>query len=329
MPSGKREAATFHQLAALAAAQPEEIRERRSAAETTYQNVLNRLGAAGTYDTPTEQPGVLGTEERTGGVEGEGEGGIFQTGKATSAAATGIDPRYTGKDAIQDIKKLDPKAYQKELEKSTQFRIQSRMTAESEQLLKREGPLWDEMIKNQQLPILEGASAMARENAEAFRREAAKGGAARRGAFETVQRIRAQERINTTKMQQLAGVRSNLDIWARENARTQLEFNQNWAANLGGIRESYNKAMDGASELMTSKAIPIMFAAKQEAAKWRYYAHAKQRNKVTRWISGILGVGAMLAGGKMGGAAGGQMMGAGGGAVGGAIFGGGPTPPTG
>lgn len=294
MPSGKSEAATFHQLAALAAAQPEEQRTRRTAAEQAYTGVLSRLGAAGTYET---RPSLGLPTETAGTPTPELTPDIFKTEKVTSGAATAIDPRYSSQSALQDVTSINQPEYQKQLEKSAQFRIASRLTAEAEQLISREGPLYNEMMNNVQLPILEGMGVAARENAEALKKAAARGGSARRTAMEAVQRIRSQNQLNSQKVQQLAQTRLAIDKWARENAQNVLTFGQNWASNLGGIRESYNQAMDKASELMLNSALPIMFAAKQEAAKWRYYAHQKNRQKVGNWISGIIGVGSMLLGG--------------------------------
>lgn len=285
MPSGKREQRQFEALGSLAAAQPEEIRTRRTSAESAYTGVLSRLGAAGTYEQ------VGGAPAGGGAAEAEGPTSIFKKEDIVTPFV---------KAGTQSVTTLDPEKYQKAVEGSTQFRIMSRLTAEAEQLISREGPLYDEMINSLQLPIIEGAGAMARENAEALKRAAARGGSARRSAMEAVQKIRANERLNSQKMMALSQTRFALDQWSRENARTTLEFGQNWASNLGGIRESYNRAMDQASQLMTNSALPIMFQATKEAAKWRYYAHQKKRSKVTRWISGIMGV-AMIAGGSYGG----------------------------
>jgi hypothetical protein len=194
------------------------------------------------------------------------------------------------------------------------------MTAEANQLVAREGPLWDEMIKNVQLPIIEGAATMARENAESVRRAMQRGGSARRDAFAAVQGMRAQERINSQRGQALSQARMNMDVWARDNARTQLEFNANWTANLGGIRENYNQAMDKAAELMSTSALPQMMMAKEKAAEWRYKAHAKNRARTSRWISGAISLVAMGIGGlgtmASAGLPGSGMLGAIGGAVG-------------
>jgi hypothetical protein len=266
--------------------------------------VRGRLGAAGTFETPGSGGFDWKDAFTTQKLDTEGRG-EFQ-----------IDPRYTkgtkGGKLDYDIKALDTDKYMEGLEGSAEFRIASRLTAESEQLLKREGKLYEDMQRNLQLPIIEGSAAMARENGAQLQRAMRRGGAARRGAMEAHQQMRQQERINTQKIHALAESNFKLDTWARDNARTQLEFNQNWAKNLGGIREEYNKAMDGASELMASKALPMMFMAKQEAAKWRYRAHAKNREKLGRWINGVVGIASMAVGAWAGGVFGGAGAAAGG-----------------
>jgi hypothetical protein len=180
---------------------------------------------------------------------------------------------------------------------STEGRIASRLTAEAEQLIAREGPLYDEMIKNVQLPILEGAGVMARENAEALRKQMQKGGAASDNARVQMMQMRAQHDINVKRGQDLAKNRHTIDLWARKNARTQLEFNQNWAANLGGIRETYQSSMDRASELMLDSAIPRMESSIKGYAAYRNAAKAENRQKASRWITGALGVASLAMGG--------------------------------
>jgi len=146
------------------------------------------------------------------------------------------------------------------------------------------------MLNNLQLPILEGGATIARENAEALRRQFAKGGAARRSAFETVEKMRSQERINSQTMQQVSNIRFGIDQWARGHAQDVLKFGQNWASNLGGIRESYNNAMDMASQLMLESALPIMAEYQSSAMAARAAASQAQRNKLGRWISGAAGI---------------------------------------
>ena len=201
---------------------------------------------------------------------------------------------------------IDQEKFQKKVEGSTQFRLMSKLTAEAEQLVNREGPLYDEMISNLQLPIIEGAGALARENTEQLRRAMQRGGSARRTAFEAVQKIRAQERVNSAKVQQLSQTRFELDKWSRENAKSTLEFGQSWASNLGGIRESYQGAMDNAADLMLSKALPLVYkgeAAADESERAaeavRAKMHADRRAKTGKWIGGILTVASMFTGGGL------------------------------
>jgi len=316
MPSGKRRAASMYELSALAAAQPEEIRSRRTAAEQTYQGVLNRLGAKGTYENVGGGPGLnLG-----GGTAGSPED-AFTTKNAAdlSAHVRNVDRRYTNPNDIQQFQQLDPTKATEQIEQSSQFRTMSRLQAESEQLLAREGDLYDEMIKNTQLPILEGASAMARENAEQLKRAFARGGSARRQAFEAVQKMRQKHEVNSQKVRAVAERRFELDQWARDNARTNLEFGQKWASNLGGVRESYNAAMDNAASLMVNGALPIMFDTRRAAYDARDAAHAKNRQKLTNWISGITSIAAGfmgIPGGGLGGMIGGSLGGIGRGILG-------------
>jgi hypothetical protein len=167
------------------------------------------------------------------------------------------------------------------------------------------------MLQAQQLPILEGNAAANRENAEALRRLAQRGGAGRRQAMQAVQQIRAQESANTAKIQALSATRFQLDVWARDNARTQLEFNQNWASNLGGVRDSFNNAMDQASALMVNSAIPMMFNARKEATEYRMAMQNESRAKIGKILMGVASVASLAMGGMgalgmlgMGGAAG-------------------------
>lgn len=290
MAGKKRAAATQKWISALAAGEVEGAKARREAAEQTYTNVLNRIGAPGTY----EQTG--GTQSGLGLQQGQPSESIFKTEKAKSFAARSIDPRYTHKSAISDITTLDPEKATQAAMGSTQGRIVSRLTAEAEQLLAREGPLYDEMLKNVQLPILEGAGQMARENAEALKRQFARGGSARRQAFQTVQQIRTQERINSQKVRNVAQARFRMDKWARSNAQDVVRFGQEWASNLGGIRETYQSAMDNITGLMLNNALPLMAAAQDKANQYRMAAHAEKRNKLGRWVNGILGATSLITG---------------------------------
>lgn len=308
MPSGKRGRARSLLSAARAQAAPAEIRSRRTSAEGAYSQILGRLGAPGTYDLPAGRPGTAGappdrdaTSLASGAQPtGGSPGAVFRKTKFQEGVNIGdidIDTRFHSPDDIGQITELDPEATARNVEKSAQFRIASRLTGEAEQLLAREGPLYNEMLNNLQLPIIEGSAAVARENAAQLKKAMARGGSARREALQAVQQIRSRERVNSNKIQQLSNVRFQLDKWARQNARTTLKFGQEWASNLGGIREEYNRAMDLATDLMVSKALPIMIGEQSRAAQLRQQAHAANRAKTARWVGAVLGAATLGAGG--------------------------------
>lgn len=311
----REQAGQYRKLGELAAIQPEEVRTRRTEAENAYTNVVSRLGAAGTYGPDAPQ----GSNDPNESIFKSQEVTDQLTGKMHESTKDFHASGSIGKTTMK-ANVIDQDKFQKKVEGSTQFRLMSKLTAEAEQLVNREGPLYEEMINNLQLPIMEGSAALARENTDQIRRAMQRGGSARRGAFEAVQKMRQQERINSAKIQQLSQVRLGLDTWARENAKSTLEFGQSWAANLGGIRESYQSAMDGAADMMLTKAMPLVFRAEDSAAEneraaegVRAQMHAENRAKTGKWVMGIMAVASIAMGGigalGMMGAMGGGMMG--------------------
>ncbi len=286
-------------LAAFAAQIPEEMAERRRQQEQAYLTLRGELGKKGTYETE----GAASTGE---GVE---VADIYQ--KASIGRLGNLAYGGGGQDVGQTI---NPSAIVNEIKKSTEFRIASRLTAESEQMLKREGPLWDEMQKSVQGPIIEGSSAFLQEQAEGMRREFAKGGAARNRARQGMQEFRMKEKIAATKQQQLWNSSLALNQWSRDNARTQLNFNQQWASNAGGIRESFHQALDNAGKVMLST-LPYVTSQVGYARDLSAAIHSENRAKSMRVYKIAASVAMMVAGGA--GAAG--MLGSG--AIGGALAG--------
>jgi hypothetical protein len=223
----------------------------------------------------------------------EGESGLlskdgFQLGGAFESTKTGTSG-IAGEGGQRTIA-LNKDAAKAQIESSSAFRQVSRMMAESEQMLARKGPLYDEMIRSTQLPIIEASASAARENTENIRRAMARGGAARRDAFEAVTRIRSQENLNMQRGQALAKAHTEMDLWARKNATQVMNFAQGWASNQAGIRESYQSAMDSATQLMAESSIPFMFGAAQKEQEYRDAASAQRRGKVMRQINSVIGV---------------------------------------
>lgn len=215
-----------------------------------------------------------------------GTTGIF-TNKSNEAAPGGLGSKYG---TVGGHIELDPEAAKTSLEQSSAFRQVSRMMAESEQLLARSGPLYDDMIRSTQLPIIEGAAAAARENTEAIRKAMARGGAARRDGFAAIQKIRAQDQLNMQRGQALADAHLKLDMWSRDNAKNVINFADEWSANQAGVRDSFNTAMDRAAELMSSQALPFMYTTQVKAQEYRDINSAASRSKVNNWIKGTLGL---------------------------------------
>ena len=270
------------ELSATASQQPEEIRERRTQAEDVLGTLESDIGKAGTYDFPsgpvaTAPTSLTGDSFRLGGdvfKETDTRLGIGATGGAGSTKTISLDKE----------KALG------QMESSSAFRQVSRMMAESEQMLARSGPLYEDMMRSTQLPIIEGSAAMARENTENIRKAMQRGGSARRDGFAAIAKIRAQEASNVARGQALAKAHTEMDLWARNNAKEVIDFAHGWATNQAGIRESYQSAMDSATQLMSQSALPFVFGASQKEQEYRDAASAQNRGKVMKQITGVLGV---------------------------------------
>lgn len=318
-------------LTLLSAQQPQEIRERRTAAEGVLGALNADIGKAGTYDLPA---GVEGTDpgptppiegetglvskdgykfansgtvakydkliaqgyskeeatDQLGAQKGYVEDSIFKSTK------TGSPLTSLGGKTKQRTVQLDKDAALGQIESSSAFRQVSRMMAESEQMLARKGPLYDEMMRSTQLPIIEASASAARENTENIRRAMARGGSARRDAFEAITKIRSQENLNMQRGQALAKAHLEMDLWARNNAKEVMNFSNGWATNQAGIRESYQSAMDNATSLMSTSSIPFIFAGVQKEQEYRDAASAQSRGKVMKQINGVLGIVGSIAG---------------------------------
>jgi hypothetical protein len=191
---------------------------------------------------------------------------------------------------------IDPEAVARATIESPEFRIASRLTAESEQMLAREGPLWESMSKSITGPIIEGSAAFMSEQSEKLRREFARGGAARNRSRQAMQEIRVAEQVNKTRQTNLWNSSLALNQWARDNARTQLTFNQGWASNVAGVRDSFHDALDKAGQFMVEVAIPGSRSASLGADAISRIQHEQNRAKIKRIGSFAVGAIATVAG---------------------------------
>jgi hypothetical protein len=264
-----------------------------SASASIPDGILNRGSlsfkdkqSAKRYDTLIKKGYTSAEAQQTmGGAVSDTSTSMFKN-SGVAGAGSGLSATSAG--AVGNSFKLDPTKASAGLEGSSAFRQVSQMVAESEQLLSRSGPLYDEMIRSTQLPIIESAAAGQRENVEALRTAMARGGSARRDAFAAVQKMRMQDATNMKTGQALADAHMKLDLWTRDNAKNVINFSDQWSSNQAGVRDSFNAAMDNAANMMSSTALPFMFTAVQQAQQYRDANSAASRNKVNKWISGVV-----------------------------------------
>lgn len=247
-------------------------------AETARIDIQSSLGAPGTYDLPSL---TGGTGASTGVATGGGNpldpntGGLLKKQKATSYWAT----QGLGGDSVQDITTLDPDAISKRHKSSAEFRIRSRMTAESEQLLARQGELYDRFVKNQVAPVQEALGAFSREAAAERKKMMARGGAARRQSFAMESELREKEKIASERATQISNIYTRIDDYSRKYAEDTLRGNAEWVNNLGGIRDDHVRLANEVQKSMMQDAVPTMFQLESAQHQVRAAAHSAKRQK--------------------------------------------------
>lgn len=234
-----------------------------SAAESARIGLFNRLGDIGTYEEgyedyarrtrgPTGLAGAIGGGTPTGTT-----GGLFtrveekDKVKGTFQYVSDISEggAVTGKNVGRDFSVtvegdvLNVPAYLEQVQDSRTFRMMSRLTAEADQLIRREGPLWDELNKSVVGSIYEQTGALQRETMRTISDNLAKGGTARRAGLAAIEAMRAQENINRQRTEALWQSSMAVEQWTRDNASKVMQMNQDYVNNLGGIRDSYNQMM--------------------------------------------------------------------------------------
>jgi len=277
---------------------------RTIAAEASRQRVFGMLGAPGTYDLP----GTGGSQAYQAPT-----GDIYQTdttGKSPLALGQfskggGYTKEFADWESRAGI--LDPEKFAEDTSKSASFRIQSRRTAEAEQLLAQEGPMWDQLSNSVYGVINEGAATQLREDVRALKTNAAKGGTARRTALAEAQQMQAQESANQMRVQQTWKANLALFDVVRQNADNVQKGNYSFIDNLPGIQAAYQSTMSNLAGMLANNALPAALTAKQAGMNAKL-AHPK------------VSVGQRIIGGVIG-AAMGYVSGGGLGAVGGALGG--------
>jgi hypothetical protein len=238
------------------------------AAEMAQMQVQGMLGAPGTYGAAagTGQPGSVTGVMDTSGLglsqpdQGLAQGLNYSTGKKglLGTARTGI---------------LDPEAYAASLSNSASFRIQSKLTAEAEQMANREGELYEKLENSIMGVISEGAAEQLKHAMREARNQAAKGttGAkgARRAAFQNAREINIIENSMRTKIQMAWEKAAEFQqmMWAQvDNVQAgNREFLANLPltnrAFLDAVGESAKMQMEAG--LMSAKITQASYAVKQ------------------------------------------------------------------
>jgi len=290
---------------------------RTIASEQARQNVFQSLGAPGTY-------GVPGTPGAPTGAPSTGD--YFQTDTTTKSPLAeaqlkggGRTKKWNEWESRAGI--LDPEKYGEDVRKSAMFRIQSQRTAEAEQLLNREGPMWDQLSNSTYGIISEGAATQWREDLRTIKNNSAKGGSARRTALAEAQQMHAQEQSNQMKVQQTWKANFVLFDVVRANADAVQKGNYDFMNNLPGIRAQYQETMSALAEMMGKIALP-MSANMQKMGFQAVEAHPKT-SAFQRVVGAIAGAaqGYMTGGGLAGAALGGVMGASAAGEQGGTAFG--------
>ena len=287
MPSGKKEREAMRTLRATGAAAVEGMEKNVLGAESARVDIQSSLGAPGTYDLP-QGLGLNAQQTATAtGVDptAANTGGLIKSEKAKSFWATqGIRPEN-----VETLNTMDSEAVSKRVKGSAEFRIRSRMTAESEQLLARQGDLYDRFIKNQVTPVSEALGAAARESMAERKRMLSKGGAARRQAFAMESELREKESLASKKATEMSNIFTRTDDYARKYAETTLEGNTAWLNNLGGIRDDHVRLANAVHQSMLQDALPRMFEAEKANHQVRAAAYAAKRAKSMGMVKTVIG----------------------------------------
>ena len=251
--AGQVQAATIRGMETAAAEQARTI-----AAEQTKFSVLTALGTPGSYDS-------IGGGGTGGGAGVADSGNIFNTsgtGLSEKDQSLRVFGNWGGTGQLKGSREgiLDPEAYRDEFMKSPLFQGQSFQVAQANQLLAKEGPLWD-MLNNSVLgSIHEGAALQLRDTMRQLKNNYAKGGTARRTAVNEFQTIMAQEQAMRTRVQETWSANLKLHDYVQQNFERVRNGSLAFVDALPGLNASYRSAMLATAQLsvQASKTAAIM-----------------------------------------------------------------------
>lgn len=277
----EHEKARARYAAAQTITEAEAIKADVRKGEEIYGQVSSLLGAAGTYPgSPGYQgPTISGPQQPTS-IMAPGESGT------AISQIKGKDRARLAPKLAEQARGVDVGAAVGQITGSTQFQIASQLTAEAQQMINREGPLYERMKTAMTNPILaRGAQAM-EDSLDEISKSFASGGRARREGLRDALKMQAQLETNEQVSSALVQANYQMDSWARDNARATLQFNQTWASNQAGVRQVYMANMSAARGFMASMAVP-------SAANYQKQADAINQTSKKNWVQ--VGLGAVMA----------------------------------
>ena len=317
--------------------------DRMVNAERTRAGVMYGLGMPGSYEDSYEDfiaglggqspfmPSGLNPKKQARYMKREGKQGptvgLFrktsETVKTPGAGPVNQHGEATALESEVTDYKLNPKKAQEKIAASRSGRMVSYMTAQADQLLRQEGPLWEQIKESVHGPIIEGAGQQHQQLLQRIQTEAAKGGSARNRAIQVATELAASQDIARGKQEQLWGANLQLIKFGIDNAKSQLSFNDSWINNRAGIRDQFNNMMNSMTELRVNTVMGAEigaangYASSQMAANAATLKSGLVRADGTKNMYGLIGGGLMsIAGGLMGGGASGGAGVAGGAAAG-------------
>jgi len=242
--------------------------------EQARLNILTSLGQPGTYGpgigdrTGPISLGIL-APTKLSGLYGSQQNSLSAAGRMSITGS--VDPREVAlrnQPRISIAKKwettgvdLDPAAMAAEVKSSAGFRTVSRMVAEAEQLMNREGPLWDQLNNSIVGGIYESNATFQRQAMEQVARNLARGGTARRAGLQVAQAMQVQEGINRQRTNQLWQAKLSLEEFRSSYGQQVQSFSQAWVSNHAGIRDAFTTALNNLQMHWASTMAPVLAGA--------------------------------------------------------------------
>lgn len=310
-------AAAREMYSQMARADQEIAQKNLLAGEQAKLNLLSSLGQPGTYGPG---PGSVSGPLSLGVLQPTGISGLTPQGLATSTLkksgfVTGEDVRIKEKPKYLGVKNwevsgevINPEALTAQIQGTSGFRTVSKMVAEAEQLMNREGPLWNQLNNSIVGGIYETNAAFQRQAMEQVARSVARGGTARRVGLGMAQAFQVQEQVNRTRTGQLWQAKMQLEEYRTNYAQQVTNFSQAWVNNEAGVRDSFSNALQNLQMFWSTTMAPTLAGAtvNAQSATQRGILNASQgimdaagvkSQAISGAINGIIGVGQQILGG--------------------------------